>query len=74
MLRLKDGPGMATSLWAPQTWAVTAIWLFLAFFCYEMMRQQSDRLFHLAELVQGDVELIHHPRAVANHQSPRGPF
>lgn len=69
MPRLKDGAGMAYSIWAPQTWAVTAIWLFLAFFCYEMMRQQSDRLFHLASIVQSDVELLHRSKSLPSAQS-----
>jgi hypothetical protein len=41
-------------------WAVTGIWLFLAFFCYEMMRQQADRLYQLADVVQKDVERPRH--------------
>lgn len=70
MLR-KDGARMTHSISAPQAWAVTVIWLFLAFFCYEMMREQSDRLFHLAEVVQGDVGLQQHPKAVQTHQGTR---
>jgi hypothetical protein len=54
MVRLKDAGGIF-SIWSPQSWAITGIWLLLAFFCYEMMRQQADRVFHLAEIVQGDI-------------------
>ena len=47
---VKEGPLMA------QSWMVTAVWLFLAFFCYEMMRQQSNQVFRIAQLVQGSIE------------------
>ena len=62
MVRLKDGGGYHHSIYSPQSWAITAIWLLLAFFCYEMMRQQADRLYRLAEIVQGDMESLQRSR------------
>jgi hypothetical protein len=34
-------------------WVVRGLWLFLAFFCYEMLRQQTDRLYRLTDEAGG---------------------
>jgi hypothetical protein len=58
MVRFKE-PGGLFPNWSRQSWAITGIWILLVFFCYEVMRQQADRLRHLSEVVAGDIDALH---------------
>jgi len=69
MVRLKDSGGYSLLL-GHGSWMITFIWLLLAFFSYTMIKQQADRLFHLAQILQNDIEDMSSREFHSNRHSP----